>query len=38
MILDSFLAQSAGELWICQGQVKKVARAGLKGLKHNSKQ
>jgi len=30
--LDSSLAQSAGELWIFKGRVKKVARAGLKGF------
>ena len=29
--LDSSQAQSAGELWIFKGRVKKVARAGLKG-------
>jgi len=34
--LDSSLAQSAGDLWICKGRVKEVARAGLKGLDKTS--
>ena len=34
--LDSSLAQSPGELWICKGRVKKLARAGLKGLDKKS--